>query len=79
MWLILSAVFIIFGVFIRSFRWNEITGFNIRNLRQFWDATNLGYLGNLIYPARAGEILRIVALKRFIAISEGNARIECAD
>jgi len=72
-WLMLSAAFIIFGVFIRSLRWNVITGFNIRNFRQFWDATNLGYLGNLIYPARAGEILRIVALKRFIAISEGNA------
>jgi len=72
-WLILSAAFIIFGVFIRSIRWNVITGFNLKNFRHFWDAANLGYLGNLIYPARAGEILRIVALKRFIPISEGNA------
>jgi hypothetical protein len=73
LWFILSAAFIIFGVFIRSLRWNLITGFNLKNFRHFWDATNLGYLGNLIYPARAGEILRIVALKRFIPISEGNA------
>jgi uncharacterized protein (TIRG00374 family) len=72
-WLFLCAIFIVFGVFIRSLRWNVITGFNFKNFWQFWDATNLGYLGNLIYPARAGEILRIVALKRFITISEGNA------
>jgi glycosyltransferase 2 family protein len=46
---------------------------DIKELKPFWDAANLGYLGNLIYPARAGEILRIVALKKFIPISEGFA------
>jgi uncharacterized protein (TIRG00374 family) len=54
-------------------RWNLIAVNNIKELNPFWDATNLGYLGNLIYPARAGEILRIVALRKFIPISEGFA------
>jgi len=53
-------------------RWNLIAINNIK-LKPFWDAANLGYLGNLIYPARAGEILRIVALRKFIPLSEGSA------
>jgi uncharacterized protein (TIRG00374 family) len=72
-WLIVSSVFIVIGVIIRSLRWNLITTFDTKNIQHFWKAVNLGYLGNLIYPARAGEIIRIVALKRFIAIPEGEA------
>lgn len=71
-WLLFSALFIISGVLIRSLRWNLIAINNIK-LKPFWDAANLGYLGNLIYPARAGEILRIVALRKFIPIAEGPA------
>lgn len=33
-------------------------------LATFWRAVILGYLGNYIYPARAGEMLRIVYLQR---------------
>jgi len=73
LWLLLFAILLVFGVFIRSLRWNLIAGYDIKKLKQFWNAVNLGYLGNLIYPARAGEILRIVALKKFIPISEGCA------
>lgn len=72
-WVLCSALFIIIGVVIRSLRWNIITTSEIRNIKSFWEATNLGYLGNLIYPARAGEILRIVALNRFLKIQEGHA------
>jgi len=54
-------------------RWNLIAINNTKELKPFWDATNLGYLGNLIYPARAGEILRLVAIRKFIPISEGSA------
>ena len=70
-WLIVAAFLIVIGVFIRSLRWNLITTYDIKNIRHFWEAVNLGYLGNLIYPARAGEIIRIVALHRFIGIPEG--------
>jgi len=72
-WLILSVILVFFSVFIRSLRWNLIAVYDIKKLKHFWDATNLGYLGNLIYPARAGEILRIVALRKFIPIAEGRA------
>ncbi|MDD1695831.1 MAG: flippase-like domain-containing protein [Methanoregula sp.] len=72
-WLIVSSVLILIGVFVRSLRWNIVTMYPTGNIRQFWKAVNLGYLGNLVYPARAGEIIRIVALKRFIEIPEGLA------
>jgi hypothetical protein len=72
-WLLTATVLIVSGVFLRSLRWNLISGCDISNLRHFWDATNLGYLGNLVYPARAGEILRIIALKKFTPLSEGHA------
>jgi uncharacterized protein (TIRG00374 family) len=68
-----TALFIISGVIIRSLRWNIIAVNNTKELKPFWDAANLGYLGNLIYPARAGEILRIVAIRKIIPISEGSA------
>ena len=70
-WLIVAALLIVIGVFVRSLRWNLITTYSTKNIRHFWEAVNLGYLGNLIYPARAGEIIRIVALHRFIGIPEG--------
>lgn len=69
----ISAFLIIAGVVIRSLRWNIITTSQISDIKPFWDAVNLGYLGNLIYPARAGEILRIIALNRFLNIPEGRA------
>jgi uncharacterized protein (TIRG00374 family) len=71
--LLLSALLIISGVFLRSLRWDLIAGCDLHNLKFFWDAANLGYLANLIYPARAGEILRIIAIGKFIRISEGRA------
>lgn len=73
LFLLLAASFIVIGVATRSLRWNLLTEFGLNDYRSFWDAVNLGYLGNLIYPARAGEIIRIVALKKSIPIPEGIA------
>jgi uncharacterized protein (TIRG00374 family) len=70
-WLIASGFLILVGVYIRSFRWNLITEEDTKNFRFFWESANLGYLGNLIYPARAGEIIRIIALNRLTALPEG--------
>jgi hypothetical protein len=72
-WILFSALLIITGVVIRSLRWNIITTSGIEDIKSFWEATNLGILGNLIYPARAGEFLRIVAINQFLKIPEGRA------
>jgi len=57
----------------RALRWNFISGESIRFYPAFWQAGSIGYLGNLIYPARAGEVLRMVALRYFSPLAMGHA------
>ncbi len=57
----------------RAWRWMLVSGAAWRLYPAFWQATNLGYLANLIYPARAGEVLRMVALSALTPISMGHA------
>lgn len=67
--LIISFFFISISVLIRSIRWGVITNYNRSSFYPFWVATSFGYLCNMIYPARAGEVLRILALNKKIQIS----------
>ena len=57
----------------RSFRWLIITGRPLNEFSAFWEAGNIGYLGNTIYPARAGEALRIIAIHHFVKLPLGHA------
>ncbi len=65
--LIASLIFAT-NILLRSLRWQLIAGIPVTNFKPFWQATNIGYLGNIIYPARAGEVLRIIAIHHFIAL-----------
>jgi glycosyltransferase 2 family protein len=67
-WMGAAGVVIVAGIMVRALRWNVIAGEPFRQYRQFWRATNLGYLGNLIYPSRAGEVLRMAAISRLALI-----------
>lgn len=51
------------GLTLRSWRWRVLAG-SPGSLSTFLRAASLGYLGNLIYPLRAGEAIRIVVLSR---------------
>lgn len=59
----LAGVLLFLGISLRALRWHEIIrrkhAFGFSNT--FW-ATCIGYLGNNILPARAGEIIRSVIL-----------------
>jgi uncharacterized protein (TIRG00374 family) len=68
--LVLSFLLISISVLIRSIRWSVITNHNCPSFYPFWVATSFGYLCNMIYPARAGEVLRILALNKKILISK---------
>ena len=39
----------------------------------YWNATVVGYVGNALYPGRAGEVLRIAALHHAIRVPPGEA------
>lgn len=65
-WWIIPGVLVYFvGVWVRAWRWHYLLGpvKKIPTSRMF-PITTIGYMGNNIYPARAGEVLRAVILKR---------------
>jgi len=58
------------GVWIRAWRWHYLLK-PIKEIptRIMFPITTIGYMGNNIYPARAGEVLRAVILKRREGVS----------
>lgn len=65
-WWILPGVGVYFiGVWARAWRWHYLLG-PIKKIptAKMFPITTIGYMGNNIYPARAGEVLRAVILKR---------------
>jgi glycosyltransferase 2 family protein len=65
-WWILPGIAVYFvGVWVRAWRWHYLLK-PIKEIptRTMFPITTIGYMGNNIYPARAGEVLRAVILKR---------------
>jgi len=56
------------SILLRALRWTWITNGTSLDFGSFWAATTLGNLGNMIYPLRAGEVLRILAIKRLAQV-----------
>lgn len=65
--------FLLLAVSCRTLRWNVIAGCELKDIHSFWRAVNLGYLGNMILPARAGEVMRVAAIHRWAKIPPGAA------
>ncbi|MAT41562.1 MAG: TIGR00374 family protein [Anaerolineaceae bacterium] len=64
-WLLPGIAVYFMGVWVRSWRWHYM----LRPLKKIPTKTmfpivTIGYMGNNIYPARAGEVLRAVILKQ---------------
>ncbi len=64
-WLLPGIAVYFIGVWVRSWRWHYL----LRPLkkiptRTMFPIVTIGYMGNNIYPARAGEVLRAVILKQ---------------
>jgi uncharacterized protein (TIRG00374 family) len=64
-WLIPGVGVYFIGVWIRAWRWHFLLG-PIKKIptKTIFPITTIGYMGNNIYPARAGQVLRAVILKR---------------
>ncbi len=77
-WIIPGILIYFVGVLVRSWRWQYLLN-PIKKIpmRVMFPTTIIGYMGNNIYPARAGEVLRAVILKRKegVAISASLATI----
>jgi hypothetical protein len=64
-WLIPGVAIYFVGVWVRAWRWHYL----LKPIKEvptqiMFPITTIGYMGNNIYPARAGEVLRAVILKR---------------
>lgn len=64
-WILPGVAVYFVGVWVRAWRWHYLLG-PIKRIptRTMFSVTCIGYMGNNIYPARAGEVLRAVILKR---------------
>jgi glycosyltransferase 2 family protein len=69
-WWILPGVAVYFvGLWARAWRWHYLLKpIKAIPTRVMFPITCIGYMGNNIYPARAGEVLRAVILKRKEAV-----------
>ncbi len=52
------------GIVLRGVRWRVIAGCPREQQRNFFRATNLGVLTNLVFPGRAGEFVRVMTLAK---------------
>jgi glycosyltransferase 2 family protein len=77
-WLIPGIGVYFIGVWVRAWRWHYLLK-PIKEIptKTMFPITTIGYMGNNIYPARAGEVLRAVILKRKegVAVSASLATI----
>lgn len=64
-WVLLGLVIYFVGVYLRSLRWqlllNPVKHLSVKRL---FPVVCIGYMGNNVYPARAGEVLRSILLKQ---------------
>ncbi len=69
-WLIPGVAVYMIAVWVRAWRWHYLLE-PIKPIptRVMFPVTCIGYMGNNIYPARAGEVLRAVVLKRREGVS----------
>lgn len=69
-WLIPGLAFYFLGVFFRAWRWQLLLKPIDRiSIKILFPIINIGYMGNNIYPARAGELLRAIVLKKYSHVS----------
>jgi len=64
-WLIPGVMVYFIGVVVRAWRWQYLLKpVKVIPFKQSFEIVTIGYMGNNIFPARLGEVLRAVVLKR---------------
>jgi uncharacterized protein (TIRG00374 family) len=69
-WIIPAVAVYTIAVVIRTWRWQAmLRPIAAVSMRRLWPVVVIGYMGNNVYPARAGEVLRSYVLRRREGIS----------
>ncbi len=64
-WLLPGVAIYFFGVWARTWRWHYmLRAIKPISLRRLFPVVCIGYMGNNVYPARAGELIRAYVLRR---------------
>jgi hypothetical protein len=71
-YVVLSGMFVALSISLRALRWNYISDGNAHRYKTYWSAAAIGYFGNMVYPLRAGETLRVLAIKRLANVPIGH-------
>ena len=77
-WLIPGAAIYFVAVAARTWRWQALLKpLKAVSIRRLFPVVAIGYMGNNVYPARIGELLRAYVLKRgeHISIKIGRAHV----
>jgi uncharacterized protein (TIRG00374 family) len=72
-WLAIFILTLLLTMVLRAWRWHMITGLPSRDWFAVWRASCIGYGGTAIFPARAGEVMRVIHLQRSARASTGLA------
>ena len=72
-WLVGAAAAVLGSVSVRALRWQFIAGLPLGRFVSVWYADVIGYVGNMLYPGRAGEVLRVAALHHIAQVRPGHA------
>jgi uncharacterized protein (TIRG00374 family) len=67
-WVLMMAATFALSMFLRSIRWQIITRLPWSYMAKVWEATCIGYLGTAIYPAKAGDVLKVMRLQKITGI-----------
>ena len=63
-WIAAASLIVLASIVTRSARWRVLAALEGARLIDFVRAASIGFLGNSIYPLRAGEVMRVLALKQ---------------
>lgn len=71
--LVIFILTLLLTMVLRAWRWHIITGLSRQDWHSVWRASCIGYGGTAIFPARAGEVMRVIHLQRTSSASTGLA------
>jgi glycosyltransferase 2 family protein len=70
-WVTVGCGGVLATITIRALRWAALSGAPVAQVGVYWNATVIGYVGNVLYPGRAGELLRIAAVHHALRLPPG--------
>ncbi|RKZ42231.1 MAG: hypothetical protein DRQ49_02660 [Gammaproteobacteria bacterium] len=76
---LLAGGIIIIVIALRSLRWTLVTRMPLAEFKHFWQAVNIGYLGNMILSGTGGRGVASRCYSSFCIVKTRACCIKCSD